>query len=106
MATVKKIMNLQQKVEILLTKYPKLRDDDRTLVKVMWDIEIKKMNLDPKTSPIDMFLSLYENGQLSDADLIKRARRKLQENKEDLRGKNWKPRHKEEVITRLTINKI
>ena len=106
MATTTKILNLQQKVEILLNKYPKLRDDDRTLVKVMWDIELQKMNLNPKTTTVDMFLSLYENGQFSDADLIKRARRKLQENNENLRGKNWKPRHKEEVITRQTINKI
>ena len=103
MAVTSKILNLHEKVEILLKKYPELKDNDRLLVNKMWDIELRKMNLDPKITNMNMFFSLYENGKLSDADLIKRARRKLQENNVELRGKSWKPRHKESEITRQTI---
>jgi hypothetical protein len=69
----------------------------------MWDIELRKMKLNPKTTTIDMFFNLYQEGKLSDADFIKRARRKLQELNIELRGKSWKSRHKEGEITRHTI---
>lgn len=101
--TTKKILNLQEKVEILLTKFPSLRDDDKLLVSKMWEIELKKQNLNPKTTPIELFLSLYEKGSLSNAELIGRARRKLQEEKEELRGETWYERHKEAEHTRVTI---
>lgn len=103
MSTVKKILNLHDKVEILLSKFPNLRDDDKLLVTKMWDIELRKMNINPKELPISMFLSLYESNKLSDADLIKRARRKVQENNIYLRGEAWNQRHKESEITRSII---
>jgi len=106
MATLKKILNLQDKVEILLTKYPELRDDDKLLVSKMWEIELKKQNLDPSTTPINMFLSLYETNCLSNAELIGRARRKIQENNYELRGEFWYERHKEAEDTRSKITKI
>lgn len=101
--TTKKILNLQDKVEILLTKFPSLRDSDKLLVNKMWDIELKKLNLNPKTTPIEIFFSLYQEGGLSNAELIGRARRKLQEEKEELRGHTWYERHKEAELTRITI---
>lgn len=99
----KKIYNLQEKVEILLIKYPLLRDDDKLLVTKMWEIELRKQNLDPKTLPISMFFSQYQNGSLSNAEAIARARRKLQENKVELRGETWEERHEEAERTRVTI---
>ena len=105
MATLKKILNLQDKVEILLTKYPELRDDDKLLVSKMWEIELKKQNLDPSTTPINMFLSLYENSCLSNAELVGRARRKIQESNLELRGESWNDRHKEAELTRRKITK-
>lgn len=101
--TTKKILKLQDKVEILLTKFPSLRDNDKLLVNKMWDIELRKLNLNPKTTPIEIFFSLYEKGSLSNAELIGRARRKLQEEKEELRGETWYERHKESELTRITI---
>lgn len=106
MATIKKILNLQDKVEILLTKYPQLRDDDKLLVSKMWEVELKKQNLDPSTTPINMFLSLYENNCLSNAELVGRARRKVQENNIELRGESWYERHKESELTRRDITKF
>ena len=101
--TTKKILNLQDKVEILLTKFPSLRDSDKLLVSKMWDVELRKLNLNPKTTPIDVFLSLYQKGSLSNAELIGRARRKLQETNKELRGETWEERHKEAEETRRTI---
>lgn len=106
MATIKKILNLQDKVEILLTKYPELRDDDKLLVSKMWEIELKKQNLDPSETPINMFFSLYENNCLSNAELIGRARRKIQEINFELRGESWYERHKDAEITRNKITKL
>jgi hypothetical protein len=106
MATIKKILNLQEKVERLLTKYPELRDDDKLLVSKMWDIELRKQNLDPSKTSINMFLSLYENNCLSNAELIGRARRKIQENNIELRGEFWYERHKEAELTRTNITKF
>jgi hypothetical protein len=101
--TTKKILNLQDKVEILLTKFPSLRDCDKLLVSKMWDIELRKLNLNPKTTPTEIFFSLYQKGSLSNAELIGRARRKLQEENEELRGVTWYERHKEAELTRITI---
>ena len=101
--TTKKILKLQDKVEILLTKFPSLRDDDKLLSNKMWDIELRKMNLNPKTITVDVFFSLYQEGSLSNAELIGRARRKLQKEKEELRGETWYERHKEAELTRITI---
>lgn len=103
MSTTNKIYTLAEKVEILLTKYPTLRDDDKLLVTKMWDIELRKINLNPKTVPVSMFLSLYQQGELSNAELIARSRRKVQETNIELRGVNWKNRHKEAENTRITI---
>jgi hypothetical protein len=101
--TTKKIYNLQEKVEILLIKYPSLRDSDKLLVSKMWEVELRKQNLDPKTTPISMFLSLYQDGKLSNAELIGRARRKIQETIPELRGETWYDRHTEAEYTRRTI---
>lgn len=103
MPTTKKIYNLTEKVEILLTKYPTFRDDDKLLVTKLWEIELKRINLNPKEVPVSMFLSLYQEGKLSNAELIARARRKVQELFPELRGINWNIRHKESEKTRITI---
>jgi hypothetical protein len=103
MSTTKKIYNLAEKVEILLTKYPTLRDDDKLLVTKLWDIELQRLNINPKTNTVSIFLSLYQQGKLSNAELIARARRKVQELNPELRGENWIERHKESINTRFTI---
>jgi hypothetical protein len=103
MKTTKKVISLQEKVEILLTKYPQLRDDDKLLVTKMWFFEMKKLNLEPNTAPTNLFFNLYQQGSLTNSDIITRARRKVQEMKEELRGTTWDERHKEGDETRLTI---
>jgi len=103
MGTTKKVYKLAEKVEILLTKYPTLRDDDKLLVTKLWDIELQRLDINPKTSTVSMFLSLYQQGKLSNAELIGRARRKVQELNPELRGENWIERHRESTNTRFTI---
>ena len=102
-STTKKIYNLQEKVEILLIKYPSLRDCDKLLAAKMWEIELRKQNLNLKTTTISIFLSLYQDGKLSNAELISRSRRKLQQTIPELRGDAWDERHSEGERTRRTI---
>lgn len=104
MAKIKeKIYNLQERVEILLTKFPEFRDDDKLLVSKIWERELIKIGLNPKETSIHTFLSLYQKGNLSNAELVARARRKVQENNVELRGETWYDRHKEGDDTRRTI---
>jgi hypothetical protein len=46
---------------------------------------------------------MYSQGQLPTADVITRARRKVQENNPSLRGKTWEERHKEAENVRKNI---
>jgi hypothetical protein len=104
--TTKKIYNSMDMIEIILNEYPETKDNDKLLISKMWEVELLNQNLDPKTTPIDMFFSLYERNVLSNADTILRARRKLQEQNEHLRGENWYKRHRESDHTRMDINNI
>jgi hypothetical protein len=103
MKTLKKILSLQEKVEVLLTDYPELKDDDKLLVTQIWDYELKKLEIDPKTTTVDGFFKLYQNNFLPIADVITRARRKVQELNPELRGLTWNERHKEGEDIRKTI---
>jgi len=103
MKITEKVVSLSEKVEILLARYPNLRDDDKLLVTKMWYFEMKKVNLEPNNTPVSLFFTLYKEGKLSNAEVIGRARRKVQELNPELRGKNWEDRHKEAEDTRLTI---
>ena len=89
--------NLTDRIEGLLISYPQLRDDDRRLVANVWHYEMKH------DKSISDFLTAYANNQLSNSDNITRIRRKLQEEKPELRGSKWHERHDKEqqVITDL-----
>lgn len=87
-----KIRNMQEKVANMLHKYADLRDDDQKLVTNIWYIEMRKFG-NPDTMPATDFLALYQQGKLPTADLITRARRKVQEENPALRGNTWEERH-------------
>ena len=88
--------NLTDMIEGLLIAYPSLRDDDNTLVTKVW-----KKEMDIKQLPD--FLTAYAYKQITMSDTITRIRRKLQEEKPELRGSKWHERHDKEqqVITDL-----
>jgi len=97
------IKNTAKKVEAMLYKTPILRDDDNRLVANYWYKEIGPGLID-NMSIID-FLTKYSTGQLTSADTITRARRKVQENNPSLRGEKWEDRHtlaqemKEDIVS-------
>jgi hypothetical protein len=105
MTTTKKLKTLKEKVEILLTKYPELRDDDKLLVTKMWFYELKKYGVEPSLMTAMQFFELYQQNVLSNSDLITRSRRKIQEENPNLRGKTWDERHKEGEETRFDFMK-
>lgn len=97
-----KIRNMQERVAYMLSRYADTRDDDQKLVTNIWYIEMKAYG-NPDTMLATDFLALYQQGKLSTADLITRARRKVQEENPQLRGKNWEERHK---LSNTVRNKI
>jgi hypothetical protein len=95
---IQKIKNMQEVVTTALEKYAHLRDDDNRLVAYIWWKNLKDNNIPEDIITMD-FLQLYASNQLPQADVITRARRKVQEDNPKLRGKLWNERHqlKEEV---------
>ena len=105
MKTTKKLKTLKEKVKILLTKFTELRDDDKLLVTKLWFYELKKYEVEPSLMTAMQFFEIYQQNVLSNSDLITRARRKIQEENPELRGKSWDERHKEGEETRFDIIK-
>jgi hypothetical protein len=105
MKTTKKLKTLKEKVKILLTKFTELRDDDKLLVTKMWFYELKKYEVEPSLMTAMQFFQIYQQDILSNSDHITRAKRKIQEENPELRGKTWDERHKEGEETRFDILK-
>lgn len=82
------------RVQSLLEKHPRLRDDDNKLVANFWFNEVGETK---------DFLKNYAAGNITPADSITRARRKLQELHPHLRGEKYNERHKEEKKVRKSI---
>ncbi len=83
---------------------PRYRDDDEMLVARFWHNEVVAKGGDTKCILAWDFLSLYAKGKLTSADIITRARRKIQEENPELRGSKWNERHKDADNVRNNIN--
>jgi hypothetical protein len=99
------IESLQSQVAKLLKDNPNFRDDDRLLVVNFWYGQLVDKKIDPKKISASTFLVYYLDGHLTNSDLITRARRKVQEENPELRGKNWNDRHKQEKEYRNYFSK-
>ncbi len=99
---IHKVKTMQNDVASMLRRYPELRDDDEKLVTNIWYIEMQRFGT-PEKLPVTDFLALYQQGKLSTADVITRARRKVQETYPELRGNNWEERHKQSQNFRKNI---
>lgn len=94
-------MKIVDKVEAVLRKYPKLRDDDTLLYAAMcwysnhdvWEMTFGHVMQNHK----DLKLPSYES--------VTRARRKLQEMYPDLRGKRYNERQRAELEYRNEYRK-
>jgi hypothetical protein len=100
---IKQIKNNLDKVYSLLTNQPELRENDNRLTAVFWAYELGLDNLHKMTA--SELLAKLSKGQLTASDTITRARRKVQEENEGLRGSNYKGRQEKEQEVRKNINK-
>ena len=93
---LEEIASVMNRVKKLLEDYPHLRDSDNKLVANIWNQEIKYTDAFG-------FLTMYASGEITTADSITRARRKLQELHPELRGRKYSNRHREEKKVRKNI---
>ena len=90
-------------VKVLLQNNNTMRDDDNLLVTKIWGYTLVDMGYKPSLHTITFFLEMYRDGKLPSADIITRARRKVQEECAELRGYKWEERHKEAKNVKETI---
>ena len=94
--------NMLDKVVNLLTEHPSLRDSDERLAANIWYNNIKNVDeIDAIT-----LLSRFAEGKLPSYESISRCRRKIQEEKPDLRGKKWAKRHSKQQLVKDEIKEI
>lgn len=86
------LITVQEHVKDLLEKMEHLRDDDNKLVCNVWHRELKRMGCPSDTITAKSFMEAYIEGKIPRADIITRARRKIQEACPELRGKRWQER--------------
>lgn len=92
-----------EKVEMLLIKYPQLKDNDNRLIAFFWYNQIgKKIN---DISGYD-FLKYFSNGNLTNPETIRRIRQKLQEKNPGLRGEKYNNRKSAGDDFRKNINDL
>ena len=88
-------------VENLLENNPELRDSDLRLVANIWwltlNTTLKHKFQGFELDAFNILLELYSNGDLPNEQSIRRLRRKLQEEKPELRGKVYELRHQKEL---------
>ena len=96
---MKKILN---KVVNLLTKHPSLRDSDERLIANIWHSHIKNVeDVDAVT-----LLTRFAKGKLPSYESISRCRRKIQQEKPELRGNKWEKRHTRQKVVKDEIKEI
>ena len=99
-------------VESILKEYPQTRDNDSRLAFIfytktipMFYIPHDKDNNNYHAMDVVEFFRRLSNKKVTAMSSITRARRKLQEKFESLRGKNWKARQKHQKVVVNTMNK-
>lgn len=98
-----KIKKIKNTVRAYLVRYESLRDSDSSLIASIWHLEAVKDN--PSLTAKEL-LDAYARGELTNAEAIRRARQKIQENEPSLRGKNYQGRKVEEEAVRSGIKEV
>tara|TARA_R110000824_G_scaffold114540_1_gene265176 strand:+ start:677 stop:991 length:315 start_codon:yes stop_codon:yes gene_type:complete len=88
--------------QILLTK-KHCRDNDVYLLYEIWNREFAKLNLDINNMHLVPTLKMWSNKLISHPSAIMRARRKVQEEHKETRGKLWNERHKQETVVQQDL---
>jgi hypothetical protein len=99
-----KIISVKEAVYDLLTRYPRLRDNDRLLILNVW------ANQNPSISNAGYlfsdFVEGYKKGIYADTESIRRVRAKIQEQHPELRGEHYGMKKVLDEITRDGITKM
>lgn len=87
------ITKTKDKVKAYLEKYANLRDNDGGLVSAVWYFEVQDLGGHTDEMTGTDLLKMITNGSLTAGEAITRARRKMQEEHEHLRGEKYHERH-------------
>ena len=97
-------INMQDRVEKILIKIPHCRDCDPYLIYEVWAGEMHlKCGEDINQISLLDTLSLWKNKKISHPSAIMRARRKVQEQNPETRGKVWEQRHEQQREVRKDL---
>mgnify|MGYP003343568951 CR=1 FL=1 len=94
------------KVKALLEKDEMYRESDEKLVCRIWNNELADMKFDSRTMSSFEFFRIYVNGNITTADVITRARRKVQEKHPELRGNNYNQRQQNQTEVKEELKKL
>lgn len=86
---MKNYRSIKGRVELLLLKYPHLRDNVEKLVANIWAEDMRKLGV-----PYNDTLTVLARGELTSFKSIDRAWRQAQKDNEGLRGEKWKLRQR------------
>jgi hypothetical protein len=103
MKLIREMSLVKDRVKALLVKHPHLRDSDNKLIANIWSQDLRKMGLISVDITAFNFLYRYSEGNLTNAETIRRVRQKIQEENPDLRGTVNEARQKEGEEVRKTI---
>ena len=93
-------IKMQSKVHDILLRLIHCRDSDVYLLYEIWKSEFAKHNLDINNMKLVPILKMWSNKDISHPSAVMRARRKVQEEHEETRGKVYKERHKQQKQVR------
>jgi hypothetical protein len=80
-------------VQILLEKYPQLRDDKLLMVVTYWHmVDLPKLGLNSEELSAFEFMKMYRKGKFENQASIDRQWQKVQEENPKLRGDSWEKR--------------
>ena len=104
MSVFSEMKNIKDKVAFLLETKESLRDDDNKLIASYFLNEIGRDKVNDM-SAMDL-LKLIGFGKLTSTESIRRVRAKLQEDRPELRGTNYKERQEEANNVRGQIKRL
>ena len=94
-----KIKNVKKKVTEVLDKHPQSRDNDMSLLAIIWNEQLGGRDVTDTMTAFEL-LCLLSRKELSNPVSLWRCRQKVQEENELLRGETWKVRqeHSKNVV--------
>ena len=97
-----KIKNVKKKVTEVLERHPQSRDNDMSLLAIVWNDELGGKDITGTMSAFEL-LCLLSKKEISNPVSLWRCRQKVQEENESLRGDKWQARqeHSKNVVEEI-----